>query len=88
MLHAKHSGGQLAVGGPVDAFLFIAVDGVREAIAASSALNGTFSATTALDGTQFVEVSYSQVHTLSGHTHTISDAGHTHTGNSHTHTLS
>lgn len=91
------TGGRLAVGGPVTAFLFIAVDGVRDAIAASTPANGTFATTTALDGTQFIECGYSQAHAISththsitdaGHTHTVTDLGHTHTGVAHTHTLS
>jgi hypothetical protein len=82
-----YTGAQLGVGGPVDAFLFMTVDGVREAFAASSAANGTFSPTTALDGTQLLEAWYSQVDAIANHTHTITDPGHLHTGVAHTHTL-
>lgn len=81
------TGAQLGVGGPASSFLLCSVDGVREAFAASSTTNGTFSTTTALDGTQFVEVWYAQEETIAGHTHDITDPGHTHTGDAHTHTL-
>jgi hypothetical protein len=96
-LATVQTGAQLAVGGPVSSFLFCAVDGVREAFGASSATNGTFSTTTALDATQLVEVWYAQSHTIAththtmtdpGHTHTVTDPGHTHAGVAHTHTLS
>lgn len=87
-LATAQAGGKLAVGGPVSSFLFCAVDGVREAFGSSSAANGTFSTTTALDGTQLIEVWYAQSQTVAAHTHAVTDAGHTHTGNAHTHTLS
>lgn len=82
------TGAQLAVGGPVTSFGFVSVDGVREAFGASSAANGTFSTTTALDGTQLIEVWYAQTQAVAAHTHAVTDAGHTHAGVAHTHTLS
>lgn len=71
-LATVQTGAQLAVGAPVDEFLFVAVDGAREAFGASSSANGTFSTTTVLDGTQFVEVWYASPVAVPAHTHTLS----------------